>query len=212
MTKAENKKIGIMGGTFDPPHLGHVMSAKYAASQLGLEKVIFLPTGKISYKDRDETANAAHRYEMTRISISDNSLFDICDIEVKSSEYSYTYLALEKLHLLYPNTHFYFIVGADSLDYMERWKEPQRIFDLCSVAVVGREGFTADENIKKAEELNAEFGADIHFVSMPMIDLSSTEIKCRIKNNKSIKNMVCDGVYDYISKHGLYRQEDSIGE
>lgn len=204
MTIAESR-IGIMGGTFDPPHLGHLMSAQVAACELELEKVIFLPTGKISYKESFERADAVHRYEMTRLSISNNPVFDICDIEVKSSEYSYTYLALEKLHLLYPNTHFYFIVGADSLDYMERWKEPQKIFDLCSVVVVGREGFSAEDNIAKADELKNQFRADIHFVSMPTIDLSSTEVKRRIKEGKSIKYMVSDAVYDYINNIGLYK-------
>ncbi len=204
MTKSE-RRIGIMGGTFDPPHLGHLMSAQFAACDLELEKVIFLPTGRISYKENFERADAVHRYEMTRISISDNPVFDICDIEVKSAEYSYTYLALEKLHLLYPNTHFYFIVGADSLNYMERWKEPQKIFDLCSVVVVGREGFSTEDNIAKAEELKIEFNADIHFVSMPMIDLSSTDIKRRIKEGKSIKYMVSDDVLDYINDMGLYK-------
>ncbi len=205
MTNVEKKKIGIMGGTFDPPHLGHMMAAQYAACQLNLEKVVFLPTGKISYKDSTKKADAADRYEMTRLSILDNSLFDICDIEVKSREYSYTYLALERLHLLYPDTHFYFIVGADSLDYMEKWKEPQRIFDLCSVAAVGREGFTQEANLKKAEELKTKFNADIYFVSMPMIELSSTEIKNLIRNDKPIKYMVCDEVCDYIKEHGLYK-------
>ena len=203
MTIAESR-IGIMGGTFDPPHLGHLMSAQFAACELNLEKVIFLPTGKITYKESFKRADAIHRYEMTRLSISDNPVFDICDIEVKSSEYSYTYLALEKLHLLHPNTHFYFIVGADSLDYMERWKEPQKIFDMCSVVVVGREGFSTEDNHAKARELKDKFCADIHFVSMPMIDLSSTEIKMRIKEGKSIKYMVSDDVIDYINKAGLY--------
>ncbi len=205
MTNAEIKRFGIMGGTFDPPHLGHLMSAEYAACELCLDKVIFIPTGKISYKDSFDAADPAHRYEMTRISISENPKFDICDIEVKSDEYSYTYKTLQKLHLLYPDTHFYFIVGADSFDYMDKWREPQIIFDLCSVVVIGREGFTNEGNKNKATELIRKFNADIHFVSMPMIDISSTEIKRRIKDDKPIDNMVCDVVRDYISDKGLYK-------
>lgn len=199
------RKIGIMGGTFDPPHLGHLLAAEISAETLGLEKVIFVPTGKIPYKDSSRTSSAADRFNMTRLAISSNNpLFDICGVETENDDYSYTCDTLEKLNGLYPNSHLFFIVGADSLDYMERWREPERIFSLCSVIAVSREGFSADVSIAKKNELLEQFGADIHLISMPNIAISSSLIRKRAASGKSVRYMVPRLVADYIVEKGLY--------
>ena len=198
------RKIGIMGGNFNPPHLGHLMVAEYVAKELNLERVVFLPTGKISYKDSSENASPRDRFEMTRLAISENPLFDISDIESVSAEYSYTCFTLEKLKNLYKDALLYFIVGADSLDYMERWKNPQKIFELASVAVVDRQGFGVEKCLEKAEELKAKFGADIHFVEMPKADVSSSEIRRRVAGGQSVCDMLPDIVLDYICEKKLY--------
>ncbi len=198
------RKIGIMGGNFNPPHLAHLTAAECAARELGLDKVIFLPTGKISYKDSHENASAKDRLEMTRLAISQNPMFDISDIESVSEEYSYTCFTLEKLKDLYKDVELYFIVGADSLDYMDRWKHPQMIFELSSVAVVDRLGFGAEKCLKKAEELKAKFGADIHFVEMPRVDISSSVIRERIASGQPVGDMLTDTVLDYIREKNLY--------
>ncbi|MBQ3573903.1 MAG: nicotinate-nucleotide adenylyltransferase [Clostridia bacterium] len=200
----KKRKIGIMGGNFNPPHLAHLMAAECAARELELEKVIFLPTGKISYKDSRENATAEDRLEMTRLAISQNPMFDISDIESVSDEYSYTCFTLEKLKELYKDAELYFIVGADSLDYMDRWKHPQRIFELSSVAVVDRQGFGIGRCLKKAEELKSEFGADIHFVEMPRVDISSSVIRERIASGQPVEDMLTDAVFDYIRENNLY--------
>lgn len=199
-----NVRIGIMGGTFDPPHIGHLISAEVAASALGLSKVIFIPTGPIVYKTRDKSADPSQRLEMTMLSVEDNNLFEISDIEVSSNETTYTYKTLESLKETYKDEQLYFIVGADSLDYMERWKNPERIFELCSVAVVGRNGFTQEESKAKAEFLKVEFGADIVFVDMPEVDISSSDIKRRIENGDSVRYMVTEAVFEYINANLLY--------
>lgn len=193
-----------MGGTFDPPHLGHLLSAESAASQLGLSKVLFLPNGKTVYKQRENTASPEQRFEMTRLAISDNDLFEISDIETRSSQITYTFDTLEKLHTIYKNAYFFFIVGADSLDYMDKWKNPKRIFDLCTVAAVGRAGFSQERLNKKAQALKEEFDADIVFVTMPNIEISSSDLKNRIKNGNSVRYMLSDLTLRYIKDNGLY--------
>lgn len=198
------RKIGIMGGNFNPPHLAHLMAAEYAACELGLEKVIFLPTGKISYKDSRENASAKDRFEMTRLAISQYPMFDISDIESVSEKYSYTCFTLEKLKELYKDARLYFIVGADSLDYMDRWKHPQRIFELSSVAVVDRQGFGTGRCLKKAKELEAKFEADIHFVEMPRLDISSSIVRERIASGQPVEDMLTDTVLAYIRENNLY--------
>lgn len=200
----DKQLIGIMGGTFDPPHLGHLLSAESAASQLGLSKVLFLPNGKTVYKQRENTASPKQRFEMTRLAISDNDLFEISDIETRSSQITYTFDTLEKLHTIYKNAHFFFIVGADSLDYMDKWKNPKRIFDLCTVVAVGRAGFSQERLNKKAQALKEKFDADIVFVTMPNIEISSSDLKNRIKNGNSVRYMLSDLTLRYIKDNGLY--------
>ena len=119
------KKIGIMGGTFDPPHLGHLISAEYVAEALGLDSVVFIPTGKKVYKE-SSAADAADRMNMTIAAVGDNPKFSVSDTEVLNEGVNYTSETLERLHNANPNAHFYFIVGADSLDYMEDWHNPKR--------------------------------------------------------------------------------------
>ncbi len=199
-----------MGGTFDPPHLGHLISAESAAAQIGLSKVLFLPNGKTVYKQRENIASPKQRFEMTRLAISDNDLFEISDIETKSGQITYTFDTLEKLNLIYKNAHFFFIVGADSLDYMDKWKNPKRIFELCTVAVVGRAGFSQDKLKKKAQALKDEFNADIVFVTMPNIEISSTDLKKRIKNGISVRYMLPDLTLRYIKKNELYIENSGV--
>ncbi|MDO5311675.1 MAG: nicotinate-nucleotide adenylyltransferase [Clostridia bacterium] len=201
MTK---NKVGIMGGTFDPPHLGHLLSAEYTAAELKLERVIFIPTGLKAYKSADNAASAADRYAMTAAATAANERFDVSDIEIKNTDINYTGDTLEKLHGIYPGAHFYFIVGADSLDYMDEWHEPEKLFRLCTVAAVGRPGFDTTRIFDKAESLKRRFGADIRYVDMPQIDISSTEIKNRIRAGKSIRYMVPGCVEEYIKRNQLY--------
>ncbi len=196
-----------MGGTFDPPHLGHLVAAETVLQQLELEKIVFLPTGNFSYKDNSSTSAAKKRFEMTRLAISGNPQFEICDAESRERSCSYTFSTLQKLHGIYKNSHFYFIVGADSLDYMDRWKNAEQIFELCSVAVVGRSGFDCEKCLKKANELTEKYGADIIMVPMPCIEISSTMIRQNVRSGKSINYMVPDLVVDYINKEKLYLGE-----
>ena len=204
MDKTTENKIGIMGGTFDPPHLGHLLSAEYTAAELELERVIFIPTGLKAYKSADNAASAADRYAMTAAATAANEKFDVSDIEIKNTDINYTGDTLEKLHGIYPGTHFYFIVGADSLDYMDEWHEPEKLFRLCTVAAVGRPGFDTARIFDKAESLKRRFNADIRYIDMPQIDNSSSEIKNRIKAGKSVRYMVPGCVEEYIKREQLY--------
>ena len=201
------EKLGIMGGTFDPPHIGHLLAAETVAENLGLKRVIFIPTGRISYKDSSRTSPQADRFNMTRLAISGNPLFEISDMEVREEDFGYTYKTLERLAELRPEAHLYFIVGADSLDYMDVWREPERIFEMCTVAAVNREGFLAESSVKKADELKNRFGADIRLISMPNVGISSSDIRRRVGSGKSIRYMVTNSVYEYIAQKGLYSEK-----
>ncbi len=200
------KKIGIMGGTFDPPHIGHIKMAKCAIESLDLEKIIFVPTGRIYYKEKGK-ASPIDRFSMVLAAISDIPNFEISDIEVKEEAVSYTAETLEKLKKIHNDAKLYFIVGADSLDYMEKWKTPEKIFALCTVAVIGRRGFAQEELQKKAGELTERYGGEICILDMENVDVSSTEIRERCRLKKDIKGMVPEGAEEYIKQKNLYSLE-----
>lgn len=199
------KQIGIMGGTFDPPHMGHLWIAEYVQKALALKEIRFIPTGMIAYKDNSQIAKAEDRLEMVRLAIMGNPNFVVDDIETQREGITYTFETLELLKAREPDAQFTFIVGADSLDYMERWMHPERIFACCRVAAVVRKGFPKLRMLKKKRELARRFGAQIEFVKTPVIPISSTEIRQRLSGGRSIHSLVPEAVEEYISQQGLYR-------
>lgn len=199
------KKIGILGGTFDPPHTGHFMMALYAYSELKLDEVLFLPTGTVPHKDNSTILPSAYRLEMLELVISKIPFFKVSSLEIQRGRIGYTYETLGEIKELFPEDLFYFIVGADSLDYMDKWREPQLIFERAVIVAVQRAGVTSTRFQRKIEELKDKYRARIFFLSMPMIEISSTEIRNRVHQGKPINFMTDPAVVDYIKKNGLYR-------
>lgn len=206
-------KTGILGGTFDPPHLGHLAMAEYARCALDLESVWFLPAGRIPHKDSAHTLPAAERLAMTRLAVAGNPAFRVEPLEAESGRFSYTFETLELLRQREPNRDFVFILGADSLDYMERWREPARIFRCCTVAVVGRTGFSKSRVEAKRQALAEQFGAVTRLVEMPRLEISSTEVRARLRQGLSVRYLAPDSVLAYIQERGLYQApEERQGE
>lgn len=198
------KRLGIMGGSFNPPHIGHFIMAESALGALGLDKVMFIPSGRVAYKSQSGRADGFHRYEMLKTVVKRNPGFCITDMEIARDETTYTANTLGRLSQALPDTKLYFIVGADSLDYMDEWYRPQVIFGLCTVAVMRRSGIAEDRLTDKIKYLSSEFSADICTVDMPGIDVSSTEIRRRIRDGETIRYLCDDEVIEYINKNGLY--------
>ena len=201
-----------MGGTFDPPHMGHLIMAESVRETLSLDEIWFIPVGKIPHKDSSHTAPAKDRLAMVRLAVADNAHFMVNSIEADVPEYSYTCDTLEKLKQHFPEYCFTFIVGADSLDYMERWKDPERIFRACTVAAVHRLGYSAEMTLRKKAELESRYHAVISIVPVPCIQISSTEIRNRIRQGKSIHYLVPEAVLRYVKEHKLYRKETANTE
>ena len=200
-----NKKVGIMGGTFDPPHIGHIAMAEFVRKSLELSEVWFIPTGKISYKSTKETASALDRFNMVRLAVEGNDKFYVNDTEVFRDSFSYTFETLEELKEKHPSIEFTFVVGADSLDYMEKWKEPQRIFNSCKIAVVNRPGISNDKIEVKKKMLEDAFGGEIEVINMPPVDISSTQIRKMIREGKSVIQFVPEKVIEYIKHNNIYK-------
>jgi nicotinate-nucleotide adenylyltransferase len=184
-------RIGLLGGTFDPIHNGHIAIAKTAIQQLKLDKLLLIPAGNPWQKS--EFSDSKHRLEMVKKAGNDLEKVEVSDIEVNKTGPTYTFETLQELHKKYPNSELILILGSDAVAGFDTWKEPNLVKTLARIYVVQRAG---------------DFTQDWHFdrIQMPPIEISSTEIRERVKNNESISELVPKSVNDYISANGLYKK------
>ena len=200
----KNKKVGIIGGTFNPIHMGHLILAEHAWSEYDLDEILFIPTGISHFKDPATVLDKKQRIAMTGGAIEDNPHFALSTIETDRPGNSYTYETLEELTRVNPGTEYYLIVGADALMQMEQWMHPEIIMDKAIILVSVRKGQSIDELEEKSRGLMGKYGADIRILTMPYIDISSTQVRERIRSGKSIRYMVAEHTLNYIKKNGLY--------
>lgn len=202
--KKNGKRKGIMGGTFNPIHLGHLLLAQTAKDTYSLDEILFIPSGCPYMKDTAEIADKGMRLDMTRLAVEDNADFSVSSIEVEREGNTYTYETVAALKKEEPDTEFYFIAGADSLFKMEEWKCPEKLFEECIILAAVRD----DKNMERLEEqteyLEMKYGARILLLPLKEITISSTEIRNKRKQRKSIRYMVPDKVIAYIEEHHLY--------
>lgn len=197
------KKIGIIGGTFSPIHIGHLMLAQRALEEYHLDEVVFIPNGNPPHKTA--SLDSAHRAEMVKLAIKDYPGFTFSDLEISKESFSYTSDTLLQFCSLNPDAEYYFIVGADSLNYMDKWNEPQKIFD-CAVILAGPRGnLDLEQMERKIQELQEKYNARIRLLHMPNFEISSNWIRQSVKEGYSIHYYVTDEVEAYIKKLGLYR-------
>ena len=204
--KAE--RIGILGGTFDPIHLGHLIIAEQARDQYQLDRVLLIPSGHSYFKDhRSKKVQPAQvRLEMTKIAAGSYKPFEVSDIEVNRPGNTYSFETLEELKALNPESELFFIVGADTICSMRTWREPQRIFNVCTVLAAMREDQVDPEEFQReTQALEKDFGARIYPVSIPNIGISSTQIRERAASGKSIHYLVPDALESYIIESGIYK-------
>lgn len=199
------RKVGIMGGTFDPIHIGHLILGENAYQQFGLETVVFMPSGHPPHKtDRVGRATNEERSEMVHLAIKSNPHFSLSYEEMNEEGYSYTYRTLEKLKRDHPDTEYYFIIGADSLLQFGGWMEPQRICDACTLVVATRNNTPNDELDRMIHHVSEKFNADVRKLDTLNIDISSNQIRIWISEERTIRYYVPDKVVDYINRHGVY--------
>lgn len=201
------KKIGIMGGTFNPIHFGHLILAEQAMEVYDLDEVLFIPSGNPYMKDTEPIADRTVRGHMTELAIKGNPHFRMSSIELDREGPTYTYETLNALKEENPDCTYYFILGADSLLTMETWKNPKEIFKNCVVIASVRGTGTEDKIEKIATHLIYEYQADVRILPAKFIDLSSTEIRQRIAHGKSVRYMLPEKVREYIYENGLYQNK-----
>jgi len=192
------ERLGILGGTFDPPHTGHLLLALDALDQLGLERLILVPASRQPLKEGLEMTTPEHRLAMTRLLAAHDPRLAVNDAEVSRGGLSYTIDTVRALRGAHPAAAFYLLMGEDTAATLPQWREPKELSSLVTVAVAGRGA--------SDRPLPAGFRAER--LPMRRVDLSATEIRDRVRAGRSIRGFVPDAVADYIDAHQLYRTTD----
>lgn len=206
------RKTGIFGGTLNPIHHAHLIAAETVREKFQLDEVLFIPTGKPPHKPDVEVVSALHRYNMVKAAVQDNPFFQVSHTEIDRDGFSYTIDTLTALSQDYgESTDFYFIIGADIVPELVTWKNFEKVFTMCSFIAVMRPGYKREEFECQIAELEKHYGARIYAVEIPLIEISSTNIRERIKAGKSIKYLVPQCIEEYIAEHGLYKYEGYYG-
>lgn len=197
-------KIGIMGGTFNPIHIGHLLLSERAYEQFDLEKVYVMPTNNPPHKMDTKIESDLHRCAMVQLAIESNPHFELSLLEVNRKGLTFTVDTLRELQSQYPDKEWYFIVGGDSLEYMDKWRSPEIIFSMATIVVAIRDEYDEEALQEKIKHLQELYHAKIELISMPNIEISSTDIRQRLSHGLSCKYLVPERVEAYISRHQLY--------
>lgn len=199
-------KIGIYGGTFSPPHMGHVRAADEFVRSLGLDKLLIIPTFVPPHKEESEKIAPEMRLTMCRLAFSGEK-YEVSDIEIRRGGKSFTAVTLDELKRIYPDDELYLLCGTDMILTFDTWYRFRDIFDMCTVVCVRRECDADTE--KKIEEkisfFSEQFGAKIRHISLKVTELSSSEIRSLVKGGENISELVPSEVEEYIHTHSLYR-------
>lgn len=198
------KKIGILGGTFNPIHIAHLLIAETAREKAGLDSILFVPSGCSYLKDAEEIVPAKDRLNMTALAIKDNPYFVLSTIEVDRGGNSYTCDTLAELKERHPDEEYYLIIGADNLFTMESWKDAEAVFQNAKILAAGRGSKKRADMQKKIVELEERYGADIMLLDTAYMEISSSAIRENIKAGRSIRYMLPEKVRQYMIKNHLY--------
>ena len=217
-----SQKLGILGGTFNPIHFGHLAAAEEVRVRLRLDRILFIPSFLPPHKLDEDVPSAIHRMEMVRLASQENAAFEISDIEIRRGGRSYTIDTIEDLHRANPDAELFFLTGLDSFLEIQTWNHWERLISLCRFVVLSRPGYHFSDLLKinfmiSAREvlMQLDNGAlqeavvrtgsfTIHLQTIPLYDISSTDIRNRVKGGKSIKYLLPEPVETYIIKNRLY--------
>jgi nicotinate-nucleotide adenylyltransferase len=197
------KKIGIIGGTFNPIHLAHLYIAYEAKLQLELDKVIFMPAGSPPHKKNEDVLEPSIRYKMVKDAIKDYKDFEISDYEILKKGYSYTHETLE--YIKREDNELYFITGADCLLDIEKWNNPGKILELSNFVVFNRAGYDNADVVEQKNKINRKYNTNIRFLDIINLEISSSMIRKRIKAGKRVDFFLPKVTLDFVTKNNIYK-------
>ena len=203
-------RVGVLGGTFDPIHIGHLVAAEEVRAQLGLDRVVFVPAGLPPHKLTDDVSSVDHRLAMVKLAIVSNPYLTVSRVDIDRFGPCYTVDTIELLRDEWGqaagDVELYFILGSDSLADIVTWHKPERLIRLCRLAVMERPGYRVD--VEELERLLPGITSRVHFINSPQLDISSTDIQKRVRQGLPIKYQVPEAVADYIYQHELYTRRE----
>ncbi len=203
------KSIAIMGGTFDPIHNGHLVTAEAVRHRFKVDRVIFIPTGRPAHKLDKQVTENEHRYLMTVLATMRNENFEVSRIEIDRPGATYTIDTIEALKkVCQPDVRLYFITGADAIHQIMTWKEPERLLSMCDFVAVTRPGYQKSKLFEEIGEITDKYPSRIHYMEVPALAISSSDIRRRAQNGEPIKYLLPQEVEDYIHKFGLYQNAE----
>jgi nicotinate-nucleotide adenylyltransferase len=206
---ADVRSIGVLGGTFNPPHLGHLAVARRAREEFGAERVLLMPSHTSPHKPVAEDPGPEHRLRMCALLVGGAAGLSACPLEIERGGVSYTVDTLNAIHASHPDAELTFIVGADTASTLAGWRDPAKLLELANLAVAARRGSAREEVLETVGRLGDDEGrpatARVRFLGMPKIAISSSETRRRAARGESIEALVGPAVAKYIAEHGLYR-------
>jgi len=217
------RSVGILGGTFNPPHLGHIALARSAREQLGLERVLLMPASSAPNKPADPDPGPALRLRMCQLAVGETEKLSACALEVERGGASYTVDTLQAIHERSPRTELTLILGADTARTLADWREPERLLELARLAVAERQGCGREEVVRALSALRGTVpgrapgegpvagerlpaGERLLFLAMGRIEISSSMVRRRVASGERVDELVGSAVASYITEHGLYRE------
>ena len=198
------RRIGIMGGTFDPIHHGHLVAASEVQARFALDEVVFVPTGRQPFKADRKVTRAEHRYLMTVVATASNPRFTVSRVDMDRPGTTYTIDTLRDLRAIFPDADLYFITGADAVSQILQWKDQEELFELARFVGVTRPGHDIDLSGLPRERIT--------LLEIPAMAISSTDCRARVSAGQPVWYLVPDGVVQYIAKYGLYLEGANGGE
>ncbi|MDK2799413.1 MAG: nicotinate-nucleotide adenylyltransferase [Clostridiales bacterium] len=198
-------QVGIMGGTFDPIHYGHLVTAEAVRAKFSLDHVIFVPSGNPPHKIDQKVTDKNHRYLMTLLATATNQYFKVSRDEIDREGYTYTIDTIKNFNIQFSGkAKFYFITGADALNEILTWKDAESLLQMCEFVAATRPGYKYEELFRDIEYLTINYNSKIHLVEVPSLAISSTDIRERVKSGQPIKYLLPESVENYIYKNSLY--------
>jgi nicotinate-nucleotide adenylyltransferase len=198
------ERVGVLGGTFDPLHYGHLVAANEAASQLELARVLFLPAANPPHKQGEPVTSAKDRIAMVQLAIADNPRFELCLLELERGGLSYTVETLRELHRREPGIEPYFIIGMDSLVDLPSWHDPTGVLREAQLVAVHRAGWDVPD-LDQLERVVPGVRDRVRILRIPGLDISSTDLRDRVMKAQPVRYLIPDSVIAYIQAHALYR-------
>jgi len=201
------KNLGIIGGTFNPIHYGHLIAAEFTREAFALDRILFVPSARPPHKDPGEILDSRHRLAMAEIAVRDNPFFSVSTLEIDRQGLSYSVETVDSIRDLHPGANLFFILGIDAFMLMNTWKDTERLAELCSMIVVTRPGYELDPADDCFAGVPLLMWQKMEVIAIPGFEISSSAIRERVAQGKTIRYLLPSGVEDYINTNQLYRDD-----